>query len=61
MPDKHLKTGLMETVHLLVNFPNVEKTKYTRQGGIFLCLKLIMQEMSAEMPLCANIDIITII
>jgi hypothetical protein len=34
--NKHLKTGLMETVNLLVNFPNVEKTKYTRQGGIFV-------------------------
>jgi hypothetical protein len=28
-------TGLMETKHFSGTFPNVDKTKYTRQGGLF--------------------------
>lgn len=35
---------------------------FVRHGGIyFVSEKLIMQEMVVEMPLCLNIDIITII
>jgi hypothetical protein len=40
----------MQTDHLFV-----------RHGGIFLSLKVIMREMAVETPLCANIDVITII
>jgi hypothetical protein len=29
--EKNITTGLMETGNLLVNFPNVDKTKYARQ------------------------------
>jgi hypothetical protein len=32
--NKNVTTGLMETDNFPVNFPNVDKTKYARQGGI---------------------------
>lgn len=33
---KNLMTGLKETANLSVNFPNVDKRKYVRKGGVFL-------------------------
>jgi hypothetical protein len=54
-------TGLIETTNLPGHFPNVDKTKYARQGGIFLSVKLFMLEMAVETILCSKIDLITII
>ena len=35
---EHFMTAPTETANLSVNFPNVDKTKYSKQGVMFLCL-----------------------
>jgi hypothetical protein len=39
----------------------VGKINYARNWDLFVSVKLIIQEIGVETPLCANIDIITII
>jgi hypothetical protein len=51
-------TDLTETQHLSVNFPIVVKTKCAGQDVDFCVDKM---NYAMELPLCANVDIITII